>query len=121
MTVVIDAPDPPELDRFADGSVSAVIGCIDTGDGLVQVMVAGQPLVIDLVVEEPLAEDDGEGLRDTLNNIVAGRRTVAGIGLDHEAAQGLIRLLTRAIAVRESTAAEIPGSTAEAGGGTVPL
>jgi hypothetical protein len=105
MTKVIQPPEMPAVEWSVRGQIGATVGCVDTGDGLVEVVVAGDPLVIDLVVEEPIAEDDRDGLADTIGSVAEERRTVAGIGLDDEAVRGLLRLLTQAIEVRETALA----------------
>jgi DNA-binding protein YbaB len=88
------------VERNADGRVDAAIGCVDTGTSVIEVTVAGNPLAVDVSVEERLSEDDDEGLRDTLDNIAVRRSTFAVADLDDEATDGLIRLLARAREVR---------------------
>jgi hypothetical protein len=81
----------------------AVVGAVITDDAIVNVTIGGNPMVIDIVIEERVP--DGEGLGDTLQNIATHRRTCAGAGLDDEGAQGLLRLLGQAIAVRRQVPA----------------
>jgi hypothetical protein len=98
-SVVEHADIQPERSPLS-GRLFAVVGAVTTAGGVIEVEVAGNPTVVDLRVEEPLGVD-GEGLRDTLDSIVADRRTIACIDLDRAGALGLIRLLTQAVEVRE--------------------
>jgi hypothetical protein len=96
---VIEQPDLT-LDHWSvSGRIDAVIGGVVTDEAVVNVTVAGDPMVIDLVVEERVAE--GEGFGDTLRTIATDGQTFAGINLDDAGAKGLVRLLNQAIALRE--------------------
>ncbi len=84
------------------GRPDAIVGAIRTDDATVGVGVGGNPTVVDISVEERVP--DGEGLGDALQNIASRRRTYATVGLDDEAAKGLVRLLNQAIALRNQAA-----------------
>lgn len=82
-----------------NGRVDTAIGCVDTGTAEISIVVAGDPAVVAILVDERLPEDD-EGLRDTLDNIAEEHRSRAGANLDGDAANGLIRLLAQAAHVQ---------------------
>ncbi len=95
------------LDRPSlTGPIDATLGGVITDDAVINVVVTGNPAVTDLVIEERLTE--GEGFGDTLRHIATQGQTFAGIDLDHAGANGLVRLLNRAIALCE---APIPASS----------
>jgi hypothetical protein len=82
------------------GQIDATLGGIITDDAAINVVVTGDPAVIDLMIEERLAE--GEGFGDTLRHIATEGQTFAGINLDYAGAKGLVRLLNQAIALCET-------------------
>jgi hypothetical protein len=113
--VVHDDGIEPERSPLS-GRLFAIAGAVLTSRGVIEVGVAGDPTVIDLCVEERL-DVDAEGLRDTLDNIATGRRTLAAIDLDEADAQRLILLLTQAIELRRQiVAAPPPRPAADAAG-----
>ena len=79
------------------GRMDTTVGGVITKEAVINVVVAGSPAIIEIVIEERLTE--GEGLGDTLRNIASDGHTFAGIGLDYAGATGLVRLLNRAIAL----------------------
>ena len=82
------------------GHIDATLGGIITDDATINVVVTGDPAIIDLVIEERLTE--GEGFGDTLRNIATEGRTFAGVNLDYVGAKGLVLLLNRALALCEA-------------------
>jgi hypothetical protein len=85
-----------ELDRDIRDSRGAMVGCVSTDSGLISVTVTQPPSTVDVCVEEHLADDDPEGLTDSVGAVIEHRRTVAGIDLDAAGIEGLLRLINRA-------------------------
>jgi hypothetical protein len=82
------------------GPIDATLGGVITDDAVINVVVTGDPAIIDIVIEERLAE--GEGFGDTLRSIATEGQTFAGIDLDYVGAKGLVRLLNQAITLCET-------------------
>jgi hypothetical protein len=96
---VIEQTDLTREHVVAPGQLDATVGGVITDHSMINVVVSGNPTVIDLVIDEHLEE--GEGFGDTLRYIAKEGKTFAGIDLDYAGAKGLVRLLNRALALYE--------------------
>jgi hypothetical protein len=100
MSQVIEQTDLSRELAATPGQLDATLGGVITNGSVINVVVTGNPAIIDLVIDERLAE--GEGFGDTLRYIAEQGETFASIELDYAGAKGLMRLLNRAISLCEA-------------------
>jgi hypothetical protein len=80
------------------------VGAVETDGGLFKVAVGGSPITVDVEIREAL-HCDLDGVVDTARGVLNEYQALAGLVLDNEAACGLLRLLTRAVQLREQAIA----------------
>ena len=97
MPVTITEVDPAELRReINEGNYSLTVGCVCTDAGHINVGLAQGATAVEVLAEQMLSPDDSESFGDAVHYICTSRRIAAGVALDGDALQGLMRLVNRA-------------------------
>lgn len=98
---VIHALERPVVKRNTRGRVDTTIGCVDTGRAEINIVVAGEEIDLSLAAR---LEDEEMALAAI--NALEQRQAHTYIALDAVHADGLVRLLQKAIAVRALSMAD---------------
>src|SRR5262245_39371102 len=91
-----------DLDVTAGNLAGMTVGCVETDEGCIKVVVVGDGTAVDVCADERIA--DAEGVADTAEMVVSTKTAHAGVALDARGVEGLISLINRAYAICQTVA-----------------